>query len=54
MLFVFVVCYEDAGHYCAECVFHFVQNDINQRNICTKFEVSRSGDFGAAVMTCKL
>uniref|UniRef100_A0A672M281 Uncharacterized protein n=1 Tax=Sinocyclocheilus grahami TaxID=75366 RepID=A0A672M281_SINGR len=27
--------------------------DINQRNICAKFEVSRSGDFGAAVMTCK-
>ncbi|KAF4110831.1 hypothetical protein G5714_007862 [Onychostoma macrolepis] len=25
--------------------------DINQRNICAKFEVSRSGDFGAAVMT---
>ncbi|XP_050970035.1 WD repeat-containing protein 93 [Labeo rohita] len=25
--------------------------DINQRSICAKFEVSRSGDFGAAVMT---
>ncbi|XP_051757591.1 WD repeat-containing protein 93 isoform X2 [Ctenopharyngodon idella] len=24
--------------------------DINQRNICAKFEVSRRGDFGAAVM----
>ncbi|XP_073715380.1 WD repeat-containing protein 93 isoform X2 [Misgurnus anguillicaudatus] len=26
-------------------------DDINQRHICTKFEVSKSGDFGAAVMT---
>ncbi|XP_067305784.1 WD repeat-containing protein 93 isoform X2 [Pseudorasbora parva] len=26
--------------------------DINQRNICVKFEVSRRGDFGAAVMMC--
>ncbi|XP_073692591.1 WD repeat-containing protein 93 [Garra rufa] len=25
--------------------------DINQRNICAKFEVSRNGHFGAAVMT---
>ncbi|XP_067256805.1 LOW QUALITY PROTEIN: WD repeat-containing protein 93 [Chanodichthys erythropterus] len=27
--------------------------DINHRNICAKFEVSRRGDFGAAVMMCK-
>nr|XP_009301730.1 WD repeat-containing protein 93 isoform X1 [Danio rerio]XP_021333634.1 WD repeat-containing protein 93 isoform X1 [Danio rerio] len=27
-------------------------DDINQRNICVKFEVSRSGAFGAAVMMC--
>ncbi|XP_065145196.1 WD repeat-containing protein 93 [Paramisgurnus dabryanus] len=26
-------------------------DDINQRHICTKFEVSKRGDFGAAVMT---
>uniref|UniRef100_A0A673II19 Uncharacterized protein n=1 Tax=Sinocyclocheilus rhinocerous TaxID=307959 RepID=A0A673II19_9TELE len=26
--------------------------DINQRNICAKFEVSRSGDFGAATSGC--
>lgn len=34
-------------------MLYFSQEDINQRNICAKFEMSIRGDFGAAVMMCK-